>query len=61
MATVQMPPGIPVATVAIGAGGAVNAAVLAAQMLALGDADLAERLLARRRDMAEKILATELK
>jgi phosphoribosylaminoimidazole carboxylase PurE protein len=42
LATVQMPSGVPVATVAIN--GAANAAVLAAQILALSDADLAERL-----------------
>jgi phosphoribosylaminoimidazole carboxylase PurE protein len=49
--TVQMPPGVPVATVAIGAPGAKNAAILAAQILALGDSalkikldDLKERL-----------------
>ena len=44
LATVQMPGGVPVATVAVGKAGARNAAVLAAQMLALGDAALAERL-----------------
>jgi phosphoribosylaminoimidazole carboxylase PurE protein len=43
-AVVQMPPGVPVATVAIGAPGAKNAAHLAARILALGDADLAARL-----------------
>ena len=42
LATVQMPPGVPVATVAVN--GAANAAVLAAQMLALSDPELAERL-----------------
>jgi len=41
---VQMPPGIPVGTLAIGAAGAVNAALLAASVLALGDTALAERL-----------------
>jgi 5-(carboxyamino)imidazole ribonucleotide mutase len=41
---VQMPRGYPVATMAIGAAGAVNAGLLAAQILALGDPDLAERL-----------------
>jgi 5-(carboxyamino)imidazole ribonucleotide mutase len=44
LATVQMPGGVPVATVAIGAGGATNAALLAAQILALGDEDLYRRL-----------------
>jgi 5-(carboxyamino)imidazole ribonucleotide mutase len=42
LSTVQMPSGVPVATVAVN--GAVNAAVLAAQILALSDPDLAERL-----------------
>ncbi|MDQ3658126.1 MAG: 5-(carboxyamino)imidazole ribonucleotide mutase [Actinomycetota bacterium] len=42
LATVQMPTGVPVATVAVN--GAANAAVLAAQILALGDPELAERL-----------------
>jgi 5-(carboxyamino)imidazole ribonucleotide mutase len=42
LATVQMPSGVPVATVAVN--GAANAAVLAAQILALSDAELAERL-----------------
>src|SRR3954464_173389 len=40
LSTVQMPPGVPVATVSIGKPGATNAAVLAAQMIALGDAKL---------------------
>lgn len=44
LSTVQMPPGVPVATVAIGAAGAKNAAVLAAQILALQDAGLRRRL-----------------
>lgn len=44
LATVQMPRGVPVATVAIGASGAANAGVLAAQILALGNADVATRL-----------------
>ena len=49
LSTVQMPSGIPVATVAID--GAQNAALLAAQMLAIYDDELAERLDAMRRDM----------
>ncbi len=44
LATVQMPGGIPVATVAVGKAGARNAGYLAAQMLAVGDAELAGRL-----------------
>ena len=46
---VQMPAGIPVATVAIGSAGAKNAAVLAAEILALQDASIREKLLAFRR------------
>jgi len=53
LATVQMPGGIPVATVALN--GAKNAAVLAAQILAVSDGELAERLDAARRDMAAQI------
>src|SRR6266481_4644179 len=44
LATVQMPAGIPVATVAIGKPGATNAGILAAQMIALGDASMAKKL-----------------
>jgi len=44
LSTVQMPPGVPVATVAVGKAGAENAAILAVQILALSDAALAERL-----------------
>lgn len=44
-AIVQMPPGIPVATVAIGKAGAKNAAVLAAEIIALSDKDVKQKLL----------------
>ena len=57
LATVQMPPGIPVATVALGSGGAYNAGILAAQMLALSDPDLYSRLRQQREEMASKVLA----
>ena len=57
LATVQMPGGIPVATMAVGKAGAHNAAVLAAQILALSDPGLAEKLKARRREMAEAVAA----
>ena len=57
LSTAQMPGGIPVATVAIGEAGAQNAAYLACQIIALGDADLAERLKADRRASAEDVLA----
>jgi phosphoribosylaminoimidazole carboxylase PurE protein len=48
LSTVQMPPGVPVATVAVGSAGAKNAAWLAARILALGDPVLAARLAAAR-------------
>lgn len=54
-ATAQMPPGFPVATVAIGAWGAINAALLAARILSLTDPDLALRLAANRKQMAAKV------
>jgi phosphoribosylaminoimidazole carboxylase PurE protein len=55
LSTVQMPPGVPVATVAVGKAGATNAGVLAAQMLALGDPALAQRLEAYKERLAEKV------
>lgn len=55
LATVQMPTGIPVATVAIDA--ANNAALLAVAILAVGDADLTAQLAAYRAELAEKTLA----
>lgn len=54
LSTVQMPSGIPVATVAID--GAQNAALLAAQILAVEDADLRDKLIAMRRAAAETVL-----
>ena len=55
LSTVQMPPGVPVATVSIGKPGATNAAVLAAQILALADPALAARLDAYKAGLAEKV------
>jgi phosphoribosylaminoimidazole carboxylase PurE protein len=52
--TVQMPPGVPVATVAIGPAGAKNAAHLAARILALGDPAVAERVAAFRAEQGAK-------
>lgn len=54
LSTVMMPPGIPVATVAIDGG--ANAALLAAEILALGDEELAVRLQAKRKADADKVL-----
>ena len=56
LATVQMPPGIPVATVALGKGGAKNAGVLAAQILALKYPPIAERLKNYRLNLTKKAL-----
>ncbi|MEM5787795.1 MAG: 5-(carboxyamino)imidazole ribonucleotide mutase [Syntrophobacteraceae bacterium] len=56
LATVQMPPGIPVATMAIGKGGAYNAAVFAVQILSLLDSELALRFAAFKKKMAEEII-----
>ncbi|MFO7298987.1 MAG: 5-(carboxyamino)imidazole ribonucleotide mutase [Actinomycetes bacterium] len=55
LSTVQMPTGIPVATVAVDA--AANAALLAVSILAVSDPGLREKLVAYRRDLAEKTLA----
>ena len=57
LSTVQMPSGIPVATVAVGSGGAKNAGVLAAQILALKYPPIAEKLKNYRKELTEK--ATE--
>ena len=57
LSTVQMPTGIPVATVAVGGGG--NAALLAAQILAVEDRALAARLDAKRKADAEAVLAKD--
>lgn len=59
LSTVQMPGGIPVATVAIGKAGAKNAAYLAAQMLALSDSDLANRLSNERAENAKAVVAKD--
>lgn len=59
LSTVMMPGGIPVATVAIGKAGAKNAAYLAAQILAVSDEALADRLRAERLSNAEKIQARD--
>jgi phosphoribosylamine--glycine ligase len=55
LSTVQMPPGVPVATVAIGKPGATNAGVLAAQIIAVGDAKLAARLREYKKKLEQKV------
>ena len=57
LSTVQMPSGIPVATVAIDGG--VNAALLCAEMFALSDEELAQKLIAKRASDREKVLAKD--
>src|SRR5205807_4123112 len=57
LSTVQMPRGVPVATVAVGEPGAANAGILAAEILAISDQAVAGRLRAMRGDMAAKVLA----
>ena len=56
LSTVQMPPGVPVATVAIGKAGAKNAAVLAVQILALSDQDMAGKLADFKKAQEEKVI-----
>src|SRR3989441_5088488 len=55
LSTVQMPPGVPVATVSAGSWGARNAAILAVQMLAVSDPDLRERLREFKASMARRL------
>ncbi len=55
LSTVQMPPGVPVATVSIGKPGATNAGILAAQILAVGDSAISSRLDSHKRTMAQKV------
>jgi 5-(carboxyamino)imidazole ribonucleotide mutase len=60
LSIVQMPAGIPVGTLAIGTAGATNAALLAASILALSDAELAQRLRQYRDAQTARVLATQL-
>ncbi len=57
LSTVQMPPGVPVATMGVGAMGAKNAGHLAARILALGDAGLLRRVRSQRKKMTRGVLA----
>jgi len=56
LSTLQMPPGVPVATMAIGAAGAKNAAILAVQILALTDEQLGEKLAKFKKTQGEKVI-----
>jgi 5-(carboxyamino)imidazole ribonucleotide mutase len=58
LSIVQMPGGIPVATVAIGKSGAINAGLLAAQILGTVDIEIAEKIEALRNETKEKVLAS---
>ena len=60
-ATVQMPGGVPVATVAVGNAGPVNAALLAVQILGTADPELRAKFHAHKREMAEKVAAANAK
>ena len=59
LSTVQMPGGIPVATVAIGKAGAINAAYLAAQIIGVSDPDMHQKLIKERADNAASIIAKD--
>jgi phosphoribosylamine--glycine ligase len=61
LSTVQMPPGVPVATVSIGKPGATNAGVLAAQILAVGDQTMAKKIEVYKQKLAEKVEAAAAK
>ena len=61
LATVQMPPGVPVATVSVGAAGATNAGILAAQILAVGDPTIAKALVDHKASLAAKVEKVALK
>ncbi len=61
LSTVQMPPGVPVATVAIGKAGATNAGVLAAQMIGVGDPAMSAKLTAYKKKLEEKVEAAAKK
>jgi phosphoribosylamine--glycine ligase len=61
LATVQMPPGVPVATMAIGKAGATNAAVFAAQILGVADKGMAQKLVEYKKKLADKVEAAAAK
>jgi len=55
LSTVQMPSGVPVATVAIGKAGAANAAILAAEIIAVGSEEMAEKMEEHKKELVKKI------
>ncbi len=61
LSTIQMPPGVPVATMAIGAAGAKNAAIFAVQILALTDKNLQKKLAEFKKRQAKKVIEKDSK
>jgi phosphoribosylamine--glycine ligase len=61
LSTVQMPPGVPVATVSIGKPGATNAGVLAAQIMGVADKAIAKKLVDYKKKLADKVEAAAAK
>jgi 5-(carboxyamino)imidazole ribonucleotide mutase len=61
LSTVQMPPGVPVATTAIGKAGAKNAAILAVQILGLSDEALSEKLVEFKKEQEQKVIKKDSK
>lgn len=61
LSTVQMPKGVPVASMAIGEAGAQNAGILAAQILGLSDKKIKQKLARHKKNMAAKVLKTEVR
>ncbi len=61
LSTAMMPPGVPVATVAVGKSGAKNSAILAVQILATGNEDLAQKLIEYKKNMREEVLEKDKK
>jgi phosphoribosylaminoimidazole carboxylase PurE protein len=59
LSTVQMPPGVPVASMAIGKAGAKNAAVFAAQILATGDKDMEAKVIEFRKKQTQAVIASD--
>jgi len=61
LSTVQMPKGTPVGTLAVGKAGAINAALLAARILAVGDAGMAEKVKAHKAKLTEQVIEADKK
>ena len=61
LSTVQMPKGTPVGTLAVGKSGAINAAILAARIIAVGDADMAKKVAQHKVDLTAAVLEADAK